>query len=108
MDTTLNKNNELCEQDYQRVKDCKLQMVTENDNHLTASGVETTKKIAGLFYERYSNLFDPSEVEFKVGITSKVRTNEIAHAFVDGLRDLRPDININEEDYVIRSHNDSK
>ncbi|XP_015794310.1 multiple inositol polyphosphate phosphatase 1 [Tetranychus urticae] len=96
--------SELCEQDYQTVKDWKLQMVPENDNHLTSSGVETTKKIAGLFYERYPSLFDPSEVEFKVGITSKVRTNETAHAFVDGLRDLRPDININEEDYVIRNH----
>ncbi len=49
--------------------------------------------LAGLFYERYPNLFDPSEVEFKVGITSKVRTNETAHAFVDGLSDLRPGIN---------------
>ncbi|XP_015794302.1 multiple inositol polyphosphate phosphatase 1 isoform X2 [Tetranychus urticae] len=98
------EQSELCEQDYQTVKDWKLQMVPENDNHVTPSGVEATKKIAGLFYERYPTLFDPSEVNFRVGITAKVRTNETAHAFVDGLHDLRSDININEEDYVIRNH----
>ncbi|XP_053206141.1 multiple inositol polyphosphate phosphatase 1-like [Panonychus citri] len=97
-------SSELCEQDYQAIKQWKLEMVPENDNHVTPSGVKATKKIAKLFYSQYPDLFDPNKVNFQVGVTSKVRTNETAHAFVEGLVDIKPEINIKESDYVVRDY----
>ncbi|KAI7690366.1 hypothetical protein SSS_05872 [Sarcoptes scabiei] len=65
----------------------RFRMSVSDDNHVSYSGKLETAKVAQYYSEYFPSLMDIENVDFEVGISSKIRTAETADAFIDSLID---------------------
>ncbi|RWS25406.1 Multiple inositol polyphosphate phosphatase-like protein [Leptotrombidium deliense] len=61
-------------------------MKLEDENDVTESGEKETIATAAKYRQLFPNLLDPQKSNIEVGVTTKIRTNQTADAFIKGVQ----------------------
>nr|XP_027205533.1 multiple inositol polyphosphate phosphatase 1-like [Dermatophagoides pteronyssinus] len=68
----------------------RFRMLPNDDNHVSYTGKLQTARTAEIFYKLFPTLLDIGKIpQFDVGISTKIRTEETADAFIDSLINIQ-------------------
>ncbi|KAH9516844.1 multiple inositol polyphosphate phosphatase 1 isoform X1 [Dermatophagoides farinae] len=69
----------------------RFRMSEVDDNHVSYTGKLETAQTAKIFYKLFPTLLDIDKINFDVGISTKIRTEETADAFIGSLINIQLD-----------------
>ncbi|RWS04190.1 thiamine-repressible acid phosphatase SPBC21H7.03c-like isoform X2 [Dinothrombium tinctorium] len=98
--------SELCFEDFEAIQKWKPRMKEEDDNRLAEKGANETKNIALMYRDIFKKLLNPGKAQIEIGVTNRVRTNQTASSFIDGLRKYK-DCDEDESESIVDEEEDS-